>query len=58
MIFFHIPLAEATQRHFGVLYDNVQYGFTRLPMGLKLAPSEMQLFRVRLLKLLRTVSLT
>ena len=43
-MFFHIPLAEATQRHFGVLYENVRYVFTRLPKGLNLAPSEMQFF--------------
>ena len=42
--FFHIPLAESTQCHFGVMYDGQTYVFTRLHMGLKSAPAEMQHF--------------
>ena len=42
--FYHIPLARSSQSHFGVLYDHKTYLFTRLPMGLKIAPSEMQFF--------------
>ena len=42
--FFHIPLAPSTQNNFGVSYGGKTYVFTRLPMGLKVAPAEMQLF--------------
>ena len=42
--FYHIPLSRQTQRHFGVLYRDQTYVFTKLPMGLKHAPSEMQYF--------------
>ena len=42
--FYHIPLSCHTQRHFGVLYRDQTYVFTKLPMGLKHAPAEMQHF--------------
>ena len=42
--FYHIPLSRQTQRHFGVLYRDQTYVFTKLPMGLKHAPAEMQYF--------------
>ena len=52
--FYHIPLARSTQCHFGVLYDNTTYVFTRLPMGLKIAPSEMQLFSTAVAELVQS----
>ena len=42
--FYHIPLCPSTQRNFGVLYDNRTHLFTKLPMGYKHAPAEMQHF--------------
>ena len=52
--FYHIPLARSTQCHFGVLYDNTTYVFTRLPMGLKIAPSEMQMFSTAVAELVQS----
>ena len=49
--FYHIPLAECTQPEFGVSYDGVTYVFARLPMGLSIAPSEMQHFSCATVKL-------
>ena len=42
--FYHLPLAESTQPNFGVLFRGETFVFTRLPMGLSIAPSEMQEF--------------
>ena len=39
--FYHIPLARSA-RHFDVLYNNMSYVFKRLPMGLKIAPSDIR----------------
>lgn len=49
--FYHIPLAPCTRQKFGVLYDCQTYLFTRLPMGLALAPSEMQHFACATVKI-------
>ena len=42
--FYHIPLAESNYAKFGICYDGSTYVFTRMPMGLSIASSEMQHF--------------
>ena len=49
--FFHIPLAESTRENFGVSYEGQEYVFARLPMGISIAPSEMQHFACVTVKL-------
>ena len=49
--FYHIPLAESTRPDFGVYFDGACYVFARLPMGLSIAPSEMQHFSCATVKI-------
>lgn len=49
--FYHIPLAESTSANFGVCYSGQTYLFARLPMGLSIAPAEMQHFACVTVKL-------
>ena len=51
--FYHIPLAESNYTKFGICYDGSTYVFTRMPMGLSIASSEMQHFACATVKLIQ-----
>ena len=51
--FYHIPLSKSCQHLFGVLY-NETYAFEKLPMGLSIAPAEMQQFACTTVKLIES----
>ena len=51
---YHIPLANSSMKNFGVGYDGFTYVFARMPMGLSLAPAEMQHFACATVKLVES----
>ena len=52
--FYHIPLSKSCQHLFGVMYNDQTYVFEKLPMGLSVAPAEMQQFACTTVKVVES----